>query len=489
MGKVLDTPVLSLHHICDDSDWNTFYSGCSPYLLSTDYTKLKNYLHTSVKAIVIEKEYLDKDYRSTYYNYFSKKFFRYPANTIRVHFFSAQVSQSNILNLEQYDANYIGYTIIRPTKINSIGRTILDPTKLNDITGHLCITKFRVHILGSKLTVQGFPYISQDSEVNVCAHAAIWMVFRYFSEKYNIYKEILPFEISQLTKNISYGRLIPSKGITMFQISEIFSNFGFYPEIYHRDQYKDSFERLLYYYLESGLPITASLKHHAITILGHCEVLNNITFKNTSENIAALIINDDNHLPYQVIAEEPDKFDSNHKSGYRISDIDSFVVPLYEKMYLSAEYLEQLTDTILDHSRLGVNALSKKIKADQIIKRIFLTSSKSFKSSLVTRQMPCNINGVLRQVPMPKFIWVCELATKDSYASRKIVGEILFDATANHYDVFAFLSIHYPDFIITNKRNSVESNRQQFDFKGAIKPGSDFEYSVETTDMSNSLYR
>ena len=40
---------------------------------------------------------------------------------------------------------------------------------------------------------------------------------------------------------------------------------------------------------------------------------------------------------------------------------------------------------------------------------------------------------------MPKFIWVCEISTIELYKENKIIGEIIFDATANALDRFAFL--------------------------------------------------
>ena len=154
--------------------------------------------------------------------------------TIRLHFFKEKFPPEDIFNLDKYNDKYIGYSIIRPTRINSIGRTIIDPCAHSKISGVLCKTNYKVHVLGAELKIEGFPYISQDTDVTVCAHAACWMVFRYFSERYTKYREILPYEISQMTEDISFGRLVPSRGLTVFQVTEIFSRFGFYPIIYMR---------------------------------------------------------------------------------------------------------------------------------------------------------------------------------------------------------------------------------------------------------------
>ena len=63
---------------------------------------------------------------------------------------------------------------------------------------------------------------------------------------------------------------------------------------------------------------------------------------------------------------------------------------------------------------------------------------------------------------MPKFIWVCEISTIELYKENKIIGEIIFDATANALDRFAFLSIHYPDFLLINNRDYLEDTPDRF---------------------------
>lgn len=35
---------------------------------------------------------------------------------------------------------------------------------------------------------------------------------------------------------------------------------------------------------------------------------------------------------------------------------------------------------------------------------------------------------------MPKFIWVCEIATYQNYQNRRMLGEIVLDATVARYD-------------------------------------------------------
>jgi len=382
-------------------------------------------------------------------------------------FLIKKISKKTLFKLDCYEKHYIGFTVIRPNRVNPIGRTILNPKLLNCVKGYVCMAEYPVHILGAELMARGFPYISQDSDVTVCAHAACWMIFRYFSQRYNRYSEIWPYELTQLTKDISRGRLVPSKGLTAWQVTEMFSRFGFYPEIYIRTKQNSKiFDLILYQYVESGLPVVAGLnKHrHAITIIGHISDFENIRPEMSATSydyLTGFIVNDDNHMPYHAIRKSGPQPDG-YWSEYKVKDIDSFIVPLYEKIYLSAEHANKLSLEILLSPFFGVNARSKVVKMDQLITRTFLTSSKSYKKIRREKEVPFKISKVYCELEMPKFIWICEISTPELYSGKKIIGEIIFDATANLNDRFAFLSIHYPDFLLLNDRNFLTDDPKRF---------------------------
>lgn len=456
-----------LIHLEATEDWNSLYECCDGFLTENDFDKLAKYLNGNIQSIIIEKNYFDADYRNTFFNFFSKKFANYPSTTIRLNFFSRKIPKTGLYDLDRYQKDYVGYSVIRPNRVSSIGRTVLDPCKLHCICGHVCVSEYKVHILGAELSVKGFPYMSQDTDVTVCAHASCWMIFRYFSQRYRRYAEIWPYEVAQLTKDVSKGRLVPSKGLTAYQVTEMFSNFGFFPEIYIRQQYPGLFDQLLYIYVESGLPVVAGLSthSHAITIIGHLSDFTKTPKSvpcTSDEYLSGLIANDDNHMPYHAIRKDAPKPKKGYWSNYKIEELDFFIVPLYEKIHLSAEYVIKLAEGILSDRVIGINALSKLIKKNQLTTRTFLTSSKSYKKFLRDNELPFGISKVYREMKMPKFIWVQELSTKSLFKDQKVIGEIIFDATANPHDRFAFLAIHYPDFLLLNDRDYLTNDPRQF---------------------------
>lgn len=471
-----------------DEDWLAFFNSCEGYIAQRDFILIHDYLAGVAQTVVVEKGYVDADYRDTYFNFFSRKFAQYPSKTIRVNFFSNKISPRMLFKLDRYQDEYIGFIILRPNRVSTIGRTIIDPLKLPFVNGHICTAEYPVHILGAELIARGFPYMSQDSDVTVCAHAACWMIFRYFSQRYKRYAEKWPYEVSQLTRDVSRGRLVPSKGLTAYQVTEMFSNFGFTPEIYIRDHHRGLFDQLLYMYVESGLPVVVAMhgRQHAITIIGHLSDYNKPLPPlpaSSDEYLVGFIGNDDNYLPYHAIRKDDPKPSNGYWSNIKAEEIDTFIVPLYEKIHLSAEHIVELAKAILTHENFGLNVCSTLLTHEQIVTRSFLTSSKSFKKMRRGESVPFGIADVYCEMAMPKFVWVCEISTPDLFKDGKIVGEILFDATANPYDRMAFLSIHYPDYLLLNDRDCLTDDPRRFNF-GRLDAEKIIPYSCYVNNLS-----
>jgi len=480
MALINENGLFSILNLDVAADWDIL-PRVAPYVTCDALTKIRDFLLGKAKGIIIEKRYVDKDYRDTFSGFYSKKFAEYPSRTIRLHFFTESLTSDDLFRLATKQDKYIGFSVIRPTRVNCIGRTVFDPAQILGLQGNLCQAIYRVHILGSELKVCGFPYISQDSDVTVCAHAASWMVFRYFSEKYSIYSEAYPYEISQMTADQSHGRLIPSKGLTVFQLSEMFTRFGFFPEIYLRDALLEAglFDRLLYYYLESGLPVVAGMskERHAISLFGHVsdykQQLPRGSIAHSADYVTGWIGNDDNHMPYQVFPKfnlGAEKLFS-HRSTYNMANIDAFVVPLHDKIHLSAEHVEKLTVAILENPQYGLKSLCPGIAGQDIVVRVFLTSSKSYKEYRRAEQVTGGINQLYLQLPMPRFIWVSELSTRALYPHGKVVGEIIWDSTANQYDRYPFLVIHYPTAVIANDRDAMTEDQNRFPINYSLPEG------------------
>src|SRR6266571_4405170 len=117
-------------------------------------------MSSAVKAVLIEHNYIDKDYRSTYYNFYAKKGQRYRADCVRLHFFDGTVHfDKAALKLSCADNriadHYFGFVVLRPTGIATIGRSVVSPDVRKGACRFIISADHKVHLLGYRLTVQG----------------------------------------------------------------------------------------------------------------------------------------------------------------------------------------------------------------------------------------------------------------------------------------------------------------------------------------------
>jgi hypothetical protein len=347
---------------------------------------------------------------------------------------------------------YLGYSVIRPTKPNCIGRTLLTHRLRLDSCSHLSVCEESVHIFGTRFQVEGFPFISQDVDATVCAQSALWMLFRYYSNRYPIYSEILPFQITSLADRHAGGyRVYPSAGLYPWQLAEALRLQRFAPVLYSRKQFGRSFDHLLYTYIESGLPLLVVLPEHVVVSYGH------VSDYGRSVGAASLgplyssffnrgfVISDDNHFPYQLLFQKGVYSDSK-ASSYEWDQIEEFIVPLPEKVFLTAEQAQTAIETLLKHPKIGL-ASSPTLQGRELIRRLYLTSARAYKRTLHRRGMgnPL-VEKIYRTIPMSHFIWVCEIADRHAYANtREILGEVIWDATRNAHEPDGCIALHFPE--------------------------------------------
>jgi hypothetical protein len=264
---------IPLSSITDLDQLNTYIS--SEYRPDVVAKKLAEGLSNAVKAVLIERNYIDKDYRSAYYNFYSKKGQHYRADCVRLHFFDETVT-FNEKTLRLISANdisltdhYYGYMVLRPTGIATIGRSVLSPDVRRGAPRFIIAADHKVHLLGYKLMIRGFPSMDQHVDISVCAHATCWSVLRHYSERYTVYREFLTHDITMMAQQFDPGGLIPARGLEVSHAERVFQEAGTFPVIVARklnDPDDLPFYRQLTAYVDSGFPLFATMHNrgHAI---------------------------------------------------------------------------------------------------------------------------------------------------------------------------------------------------------------------------------
>lgn len=431
--------------------WDSVLKHATPELDGRGLTRLRALLESDCKCVVIERHYIDKDYRDTFSHFHSKRFSTPSSRCLRLHFFSAPVTEADIARGgTAFEDRYLGYSVIRPTKPNCIGRSLLSHRLRSEKTAHLTHCSEDVNLLGTRIRVGGFPFISQDADATVCAESALWMLLRYYSTKYPWYSEILPFQITNLAAHHAVGkRVYPSGGLSTWQLAEALRLQRFSPVVYSRNQYSD-FDHLLYTYIESGIPLLITVPQHVIVGYGHASDYTKAKpagpgFTYTSHFNEAFVVSDDNCFPYQMLHRNGAK--GTNDSRFSWSQIEEFIVPLPERVFLPAEQAKIAIEIILKDPTVGIAAQAPSLAGKDLVLRLFLTTSKSFKRNLTPRGMGADtVQELYRRLPLPHFIWVCEIAEYSEYATkREVVGEVIWDATRNAHEPDGWVALHYPE--------------------------------------------
>lgn len=399
--------------------------------------ELKDRIGLKCKKIVIEQPYRDADFSSVHTLFYSKKHFYVERDCIRLLFLADEELES-----------IFGVISVRDSTTDSRGRAAFKPKYLLQVNNAFILqSPHKLNLFGEEFKINSFPWMAQDTDVDVCAHIAVWSVVNYYSQKRANYASKTIGKIVEQTPN-SLGRKTPSTGLNLQQISDILQENSFYPLIISRDQLgQQMFSQALYSYVESGIPVIAALtkKAHAIVVTGHeaanLDRLNQHTgIVTPDELISNWIVSDDNHLPFQAVGT---------KGRYQQQDIDYLVVPLAEKMYLNANAVVERVKNLLHSNTLSIPKNS--------VLRVYLTSSKALKR-VASKNYAENkrLTYVTLSLPMPQFVWCADIASYEEYKNDLTSARIIIDSTAGTYETEPWLLMHDKNELkyLDEKRNT-----------------------------------
>lgn len=462
-----------------NNGWDEVQENCPEHLDDRGKERLMAVFNKPPRCVAIEYHYIDKDYRDTFSCFHSKRFTTPSSRCVRLHFFNRPIEHYEIEESVSLAEAYLGYSIIRPTRPNCIGRMLIDVKYYSGKGAYVCTCREKVHLFGTVLEIEGFPFISQDADATVCAQSALWMLVRYFSNRYPVYPESYPSQISNLVQDYAFGgRLAPADGLYTWQLAETLRRLRFSPVTYSKDGFgEEAFNRIMYTYLESGIPLLATIGNHVIVLNGH--ISDFTTLNSLKENAftsvfaTGVTINDDNGAPYELLMSN----ECRHPY-LKFCAIKEIIAPLAEKIFLTAENFEKVVSLVLKDSETGLEKHSPMLYDKTLILRVYLTTVKSYKKKLNERGMGHDkVKKNYLLLPMPHFIWVCEISSPNEYAKEQIWGEIIWDATRNAYEeTVGWIAIHYPEKLMLDAGSALNGRPEILE-------------TPLTNSLSYSLYR
>jgi hypothetical protein len=476
---------------------------CIAQMISLSY-KNASTSNTGVKCVTLglELAYVDKYYRDIYYTYYSKQHYNYDRFCVRLSLFDGKIS--NLVNyLNSTDIKLIGFIVVRPIYAESIGHTIIDPKYLQDepVKSVYCRTsEFKALIFGRSFVINAFPWRKQ-TEVQTCAEISLINIFEYYSNQYKDYPQILPSEIRDAEARDLHESAYPSRGINYQVYSKILCEKGFAARLYTSKAIENSvstysgenpaktIKRLFHYYIESGIPVSASLiprsgggSGHSIICIGHsCEnpdfdsvdrVVSygtKLAIIDSADLFEVYMVADDNQIPYAL---RPFDTLTLHKD----LSIQNLVVALYKNIGIDALQAQKLFYSVLFDDKLGIlrwtdakiiDECENENGRPEIVFRMFLASSATFldkKTSIVRsdnhskREYEDAI--FYSKASMPKLVWVCQVYTCKSYGLRRAFAEIILDPTSNNHSQLLFrkiIALNYTNVFCYRHYNDINS--------------------------------
>jgi hypothetical protein len=291
------------------------------------------------KTVVVESDYVDRDYLEDYASFYVRCFTRYSHSCRRLHFFSKQFNERvlkrlvsgniTVADLEAIRGSYLGFIVVRPLPDALIGRTVLRPPARGEFQA---TRSYECNLFGFDLKVKALAFQEQDSVLAACATVALWSSLHQTQE---LFKSAAPTpsEITRIAnQTLHRSRPIPTHGLAIQQICNVVRQSGLEAEVFDIEANpRLPLASLMYAYLQYGLPIYLAVYitgygsrgelpnngYHAVTVVGHSNLGEQNDFPEdigtpeservprTGRRIKAFYAHDDQHGPYsELLAKE-----------------------------------------------------------------------------------------------------------------------------------------------------------------------------------------
>ena len=222
----------------------------------------------TLKTVIFEFDYIDKDYLEDYSHYYSRCFRKYSKTCIRLHFFSESFSdddfKKHIINEGRFDlqSGYLGFAVLRPLPFTLFGKMCLKiyPTTIEKTREYPIAREYVVHLFGIELKVKSIAFQEQDNTISACATSALWTAFQATGIIFH-HPMPSPYKITKdATEYVTdyANQTFPNQGLLPNQMAHAVKKQELEPLMlsYMNTSY---FKSQIYAYLRCGIPIILGL--------------------------------------------------------------------------------------------------------------------------------------------------------------------------------------------------------------------------------------
>ncbi|HLL54938.1 MAG TPA: hypothetical protein VK447_15390 [Myxococcaceae bacterium] len=422
------------------------------------------------KTILVEREYISRDYLEDFAAYYVKCFQEYRRTCTRLHFFNQAFTKNDVdalllgdegrLTEEWLQRSYLGFIVVKPLPQTIIGMTYLKtyPEEAGKSRSYPIVRQYEAHLFGMRLKVDSLAFQEQDRVVAACATSALWSAFQGTGRLFQHYIPT-PVEITRYAtrRTPSESRGIPNTGLESSQIAAAIEEVGLAPYAIQAT-HLETFQETAYGYLKSGIPIILiadlceakvsesgtvtrlyPVGRHAITLTGFGlgnRVPHEI-FDEKSKRIDRVFAHDDQVGPFSrmdiverrlpLIPGEAATRDWSLTSSWKPTREGAtevrfipqhLIVPLYPKIRVRYEAVTKLA------MRFG--GYWGAFGGSPLTWDIHLVLGSDLKKEIVTQgQLKAQQRRSILQKPLPRYVWRAKALTR----ADEPLFDFIFDAT------------------------------------------------------------
>lgn len=178
------------------------------------------------KAIICEREYIDKDFSDDYANYYVQAFKDYRGSCARMHFFSVALTQEEFTSIlanddpqaprvTQLNDHYLGFMVIKPLPFTFLGKVCIKSPLIG------CVSRiYYANLFGIELSIKSIAFQEQDRGVSACATTSVWSLLHALPD---IHNKSIPspsaITLAAFGSPLQNINSFPNKGLNLQQIT------------------------------------------------------------------------------------------------------------------------------------------------------------------------------------------------------------------------------------------------------------------------------
>lgn len=454
------------------------------------------------KCVVEERGASAAGWDDEHKGFYSKLFRPIARDITRLLFFSQDLKLKDLTpsSASLLQASFLGFCSLRPLLKQRVVEAYLPPPTENVTAGKktfpLCLVKKRVELGGGTGLVleapPAFPFMQQDGNFDCCAHVALKTVNEYLASKWGA----LALTVEEVVDAARLVRLAkrdaPTQGLSVDEIATVIKHMGLDVLAYYfpdkPEDWKFPPERVIYHYVESGLPVLLGIptanSGHALVAVGHTfdpdewwpdaapgyysQRHSGGCYHCSTTWLCEFLVSDDNFGPYLTIPKDCLRTLASSKYLMVIVPIRREInfkgedAEVYAHVMLRAPYYAEQAKQFPPGSSSGrwAQVFWTAYQEQRVVLRTFLTESEKVRRGYLESDYPEDFKILMRGVKLPERVWVTEFSVPHLFPEhRKLLGQILVDPTVTPLmEMPAYLVVRLPGHLLVRDQNDLHSS-------------------------------